>query len=163
MAPPGVVLAFLCHFILIRLARAARPSVAQSVFLAEDPQDDLEERFRRLIGKNVPHQDSDRERSVEKSYLCKRNSPDLMLPLSMWLASALKDQPPSFQAQKRQEDKEAPSAKTFGSSKGDIQQQQDIAHQLDESCGGGTLHLNRGLYHVPKVQRLHRVRKSVRM
>ena len=26
MAPPGVVLAFLCHFILIRLARAARPS-----------------------------------------------------------------------------------------------------------------------------------------
>ncbi|CAK8994460.1 unnamed protein product [Durusdinium trenchii] len=151
MAPPGVVLAFLCHFILIRLARAARPSVAQSVFLAEDPQDDLEERFRRLIGKNVPHQDSDRERSVEKSYLCKRNSPDLMLPLSMWLASALKDQPPSFQAQKRQEDKEAPSAKTFGSSKGDIQQQQDIAHQLDESCGGGTLHLNRGLYHVPKA------------
>ena len=70
----------------------------------EDPQDDLEERFRRLIGKNVPHQDSDRERSVEKSYLCKRNSPDLMLPLSMWLASALKDQPPSFQAQKRQEE-----------------------------------------------------------
>lgn len=28
---------------------------------------------------------------------------------------------------------------------------QDIAHQLDESCGGGTLHLNRGLYHVPKA------------